>query len=79
MDHHLLAIIEQSKDSDFSSDTEFPTVISGLSEIQVREGSQKKCKSVVFDQTEGGHPKPNPFCKFFFSKIDHLSSNIPNS
>ena len=26
----------------------------------------------------GGHPKPNPYCKNnFFSKIDHLSSNIP--
>ena len=36
MDHHLLAIIEQSEDSDLSSDTKFPTVISGLSEIQVR-------------------------------------------
>ena len=36
MDHHLLALIEQSEDSDFNSDTEFPTVISGFSEIQVR-------------------------------------------
>ena len=36
MDHHLLALIEQSDDSDFNSDTEFPTVISGFSEIQVR-------------------------------------------
>ena len=36
MDYHLLALIEQSDDSDFNSDTELPTVISGLSEIQVR-------------------------------------------
>ena len=36
MDYHLLALIEQSDDSDFSSDTEFPTVISGFSEIQAR-------------------------------------------
>ena len=36
MDHHLLALIEQSDDSDFSSDTKFPIVISGFPEIQVR-------------------------------------------
>ena len=36
MDYHLLALIEQSDDSDFNSDTKLPTVISGLSEIQVR-------------------------------------------
>ena len=36
MDYHLLALIEQSEDSDFSSDTKFPTVISGFSEIQSR-------------------------------------------
>ena len=34
MDYHLLALIEQLDDSEFSSDTEFPTVISGFSEIQ---------------------------------------------
>ena len=33
---------------------------------------------MVFDQTGGGHPKPNSYCKKnFFSKIDHLSLNIP--
>ena len=36
MDHHLLVLIEQTSNSDFSSDTELPTVISGLSEVQVR-------------------------------------------
>ena len=34
MDHHLLAILEKSEDSDFDSETEFPTVVSGFSEIQ---------------------------------------------
>ena len=34
MDYHLLALIEQLDDSDFSSDSKFPTVISGFSEIQ---------------------------------------------
>ena len=34
MDYHLLAILEKSEDSDFDSETEFPTVVSGFSEIQ---------------------------------------------
>ena len=34
MDYHLLAILEQSEESDFDSETEFPTVVSGISEIQ---------------------------------------------
>ena len=34
MDYHLLAILEQSEESDFDSETEFPTVVSGFSEIQ---------------------------------------------
>ena len=35
-----------------------------------REGSKKKCKSMVFYQIGGGHPKPNSYCKklFFFLK-----------
>ena len=48
MDHHLLALIEQSEDSDFSSDTEFPTVISGLSEIQVRRPLVNQAKAKQF-------------------------------
>ena len=34
MDYHLLAILEEPDDSDFDSETEFPTVVSGFSEIQ---------------------------------------------
>ena len=36
MDYHLLAILEEPDDSDFDSDTEFPTVVSGLTEFQPR-------------------------------------------
>ena len=48
MDHHLLALIEQSEDSDFNSDTEFPTVISGFSEIQVRGPLVNQAKAKKF-------------------------------
>ena len=34
MDYHLLAILEKPEDSDFDSETEFPTVVSGFLEIQ---------------------------------------------
>ena len=36
MDHHLLAILEESEDSDFDYEYAFPTVVSGLSDIQAR-------------------------------------------
>ena len=36
MDRHLLAILEESEDSDFDSEYDFPTVVSGLSDIQSR-------------------------------------------
>ena len=36
MDYHLLALIEQSSESDISSENEFPTVIPGFQEIHVR-------------------------------------------
>ena len=36
MDHHLLAILEESEDSDFDYEYDFPTVVSGLSDIQSR-------------------------------------------
>ena len=50
MDYHLLALIEQLDDSDFSSDSEFPTVISGFSEIQSRGplANQAKFKDKTF-------------------------------
>ena len=36
MDHNLLAILEETEDSDYEYDFNFPTVVSGLSEIQAR-------------------------------------------
>ena len=36
MDHHLLAILEESEDSDYDYEYDFPTVVSGLSDIQAR-------------------------------------------
>ena len=34
MDHNLLAILEETEDSDYEYDYNFPTVVSGFSEIQ---------------------------------------------
>ena len=34
MDHNLLAILEETEDSDYEYDFNFPTVVSGFSEIQ---------------------------------------------
>ena len=50
MDYHLLAILEQSEESDFDSETEFPTVVSGFSEIQPKGDlvNQAKFKDRVF-------------------------------
>ena len=50
MDYHLLALIEQLDDSDFSSDSEFPVVISGFSEIQSKGplADQAKYKDRIF-------------------------------
>ena len=50
MDYHLLAILEQSEESDFDSETEFPTVVSGFSEIQSKGYlvDQVKFKDKVF-------------------------------
>ena len=50
MDYHLLAILEKSEDSDFDSETEFPTVVSGFSEIQSTGDlvNQAKFKDRVF-------------------------------
>ena len=47
--------------------------------MKLREGSQKKCKSVVFDQTGGGHPKLNSYCKnnFFFLKLTICPQTYP--
>ena len=36
MDHNLLAILEETEDSDYEYDYNFPTVVSGLSDIQSR-------------------------------------------
>ena len=36
MDYHLLALIEQSSESDISSKSEHPSVIPGFQEIQIR-------------------------------------------
>ena len=36
MDHNLLAILEETEDSDYEYDYNFPTVVSGLSDIQTR-------------------------------------------
>ena len=50
MDYHLLAILEQSEESDFDSETEFPTVVSGFSEIQSKGDlvDQARFKDKVF-------------------------------
>ena len=50
MDYHLLAILEKPEDSDFDSETEFPTVVSGFSEIQPKGDlvNQAKFKDKVF-------------------------------
>ena len=64
MDHHLLALIEQSDDSDFSSDTKFPTVISGFSEIQVRgplvDQGRFKDKQFTPGEVQSGRLTGNP-------------------
>ena len=50
MDYHLLALLEQSSDSDFSSETEFPTVIPRFQEVQERGplANQAKFKDRIF-------------------------------
>ena len=42
------------------------SIFGDLYNLSLREGSKKKCKSMVFYQIGGGHPKPNSYCKIFF-------------
>ena len=50
MDHHLLAILGKSEDSDFDSETEFPTVVSGFSEIQSKGDLVNQAKARFKDK-----------------------------
>ena len=54
MDYHLLALIEQSSESDISSKSEHPSVIPGFQEIQIRGllTSQVKFSDEIFRASE---------------------------
>ena len=64
---------------EFQSQGKFTAEDQDRKYFALREGSQKKCKSVVFDQTGGrGHPKPNSYWKNnFFQKLTICPQTYP--
>ena len=59
MDHNLLAILEETEDSDYEYDYNFPTVVSGLSDIQTRgelvNQARVPFKDKIFKARPTGH------------------------